>query len=102
MTTPQTTQVDQVTEFPMLYETQEQKDPKALVKFFDPRTKRTWYVLEYDPATQIFYGFTRFKGKTEWGYFNLGNLEKPGSPKGKQILRDPTFQPMPISKIIRR
>lgn len=53
------------------------KDPVVVAKFFNPTGAGTWYVTEYYPQTQEFFGFVSIFGdhNDEWGYFSLSELE---------------------------
>ena len=64
------------------------------VKFFNPILNWTWYVTEYDPADEIFFGLV--KGiETEWGYFSLLELKN-----AKATMRDISFSPTRLGDII--
>jgi hypothetical protein len=71
----------------------------AVVKFFTPWTDWTWYGIEYDPKTQTFWGVVDGFEK-EYGYFNLGELERVTGPHGLQIERDMYFTPTPIAELM--
>jgi len=73
-------------------------DPVVLAKFFDPCSQWTWYATEFDPETEIFYGFViGFEG--EWGSFSLAELEQFRGKLGLPIERDFHFEAKPFSEI---
>ena len=75
--------------FPALYSTEEKKpeEVKVIAKFFCPWSSWTWYATEYDPQTQIFFGFVRGHFD-ELGPFSLDELESIKGPLGWTIERD--------------
>jgi len=63
------------------------------VKFFNPILNWTWYVTEYDPEDEIFFGLV--KGfETEWGSFSLLELNR-----AKGTMRDISFSPIRLGDI---
>ena len=54
-------------------EQREEKDPLVIAKFFNPCGRQTWYVTEFYPEDNLFYGFVSLFGdhNDEWGYFSL-------------------------------
>ncbi len=73
-------------------------DPTAQVKFFDPCGSWTWYATEYDPVDRQFFGLV--KGlETELGYFSLDELEAFRGPMQMGIERDRHFRPCPLSQV---
>ena len=68
-------------------------DSIVYVKFFNPIMNWAWYVTEYDPADEIFFGLV--KGiETEWGYFSLLELKN-----AKATMRDISFSPTRLGDI---
>jgi Protein of unknown function (DUF2958) len=59
---------------PPLYETENDPDARAIVKFFSPYSGWTWWAFEFDPDAQKFFGFVR-GAESEWGYFGLEELD---------------------------
>lgn len=78
---------------PKLYE-QENAGGDAIVhvKFFTPWSSWTWYVTEYDPIEQIFFGLVEGLD-VELGYFSLDELLSVRGPAGLYIERDIHWQP---------
>jgi len=54
------------------------KNPIVIAKFFNPVGKGTWYCTEYNPDTELFFGYVSIFGGDldEWGYFSLDELSK--------------------------
>lgn len=77
------------------------KDPIVVAKFFNPTGAGTWYATEYDPVSQLFFGFASIFGdwNDEWGYFSLNELESYKGTFGLGIERDLYFTPKPFSEI---
>ncbi len=82
---------------PPLYSTENDKDPIAQVKFFDPCGSWTWYATEFD-GTDLFFGLVDGCVK-ELGYFRLSELTSVRGPLGIGIERDLGFTPAPLSKL---
>ena len=82
---------------PLLYATQRQDDPVALLKWFTPDSSWTWYLTEYDPSDRLCFGLV-IGHERELGYFSLDELRSLRGPLGLPIERDLHFQPTPLSK----
>ncbi len=82
---------------PKLGETENTKDPIAVVKFFTPWSNWTWYATEFD-GEDTFFGLVLGFEK-ELGYFSLKELESVRGPMGLGIERDLYFTPKPLSEI---
>jgi hypothetical protein len=78
------------------------KGPIILAMFFNPTGAGTWYVTEYDPKTQTFFGYVSIFGywNDEWGYFSLDELQSYKGKFGLGIERDIYFQEQPASQVI--
>lgn len=74
---------------PALYATENVKAGEKIVhaKFFNAWGAGTWYMVEYNPSTQIAFGFADI-GYGEWGYFSMAELQST-----PQIERDIHFSP---------
>ena len=83
---------------PPLYSQEDNPDPVAPVKFFTPDSTWTWYVIEYDPAEQLFFGLVD-GFEMEFGYFSLDELESVKGPWGLSIERDLHWTPTSVSEI---
>ena len=84
-------------QLPALGETAEQTDPIAIVKFFNPTGIGTWWAVEFDPDSGIFFGKADL-GFPELGSFSLQELESYKGPMGIGIERDIHFTPRPLSQ----
>ncbi|MBI1307073.1 MAG: DUF2958 domain-containing protein [Bacteroidetes bacterium] len=75
------------------------KDPMILAKFFDPCGSATWWISQYDPQTNIAYGYVTGLVCDEWGSVSIEELEAIKRPFGLRIERDLYFTPGSISKV---
>lgn len=69
-------------------------DIKVIVKYFNPDGRETWYAIEYNPKTKMFYGFISVFNdyNDEFGHFSLTELKKFRSQWLKlKIERDKLF-----------
>lgn len=73
-------------------------DPIVQVKFFTPWSNWTWYAIEYDTDTEMFYGLVDGFEK-ELGYFSKAELESITGSFGLKIERDSYFTPKPLSEV---
>lgn len=83
---------------PKLYEQDGKEEQTVHLKFFDPCSNWTWFVLEYDPVEQIFFGLV-IGLETELGYFSLKELQEYRGPLGIGIERDLWFKPKPLHEV---
>ena len=67
------------------------QDIKIIAKFFNPGGSGTWYAVEFDPETGIFYGYVTDLGFNELGSFALAELEEFRGRFGLGIERDMYF-----------
>lgn len=51
------------------------ENPLVIVKLFDPFGSATWYATEYDPETNICYGYVTGLAEDEWGSFSMNEME---------------------------
>ncbi len=77
---------------------EEVKDPLVIAKYFYPASAATWYATEYDPDTNICFGYVTGLQKDEWGYFSLTELSEV-VVHGIKIERDLWFEEQPFSKL---
>ena len=84
---------------PALYSTEEVagEDKILRVKYFTPWAGWTWFGVEYDPETKVFFGFVDGMD-SEWGYFSLEELESIKGPFGLKIERDLYFKPCKLKE----
>lgn len=67
-------------------------DKIVWVKYFDPSSNWTWYLVEYDPKEKIAFGYVQGYER-EWGYFSLSELATVRNRLGLGIERDIYFRP---------
>lgn len=84
-------------QLPPLGATDDQIDPIAIVKFFNPTGIGTWWACEFDPDSGIFFGKADL-GFPELGTFCLAELESYVGPLGIGIERDIHFQAKHLSQ----
>ena len=86
---------------PALYTNENDSDPVAQVKFFDPCGSFTWYATEYD-GKDTFFGkvVSSLCPDGELGYFSLSELQSIKGPLGLGIERDRYWYPTELSKCI--
>jgi hypothetical protein len=95
---------------PKLYETENQKDPLVICKFFSPTLYWHWYAIEGSPVDEdgfydtdkekvdyLFFGLVVGEA-IELGYFSLKELETT-LPYGLAIERDLYFEQKPLSEV---
>ena len=74
------------------------ESPTAKVKLFDPCGSWTWFISEWDPATDECFGLVHGFEK-EYGYFSLQELASIHGPLRIGIEVDVWFTPMPLKEI---
>jgi len=72
-------------------------DPIAIVKFFNPTGIGTWWAVEFNPETGVFFGKADL-GFPELGTFSLEELESYKGPFGLGIERALYWQAKPLSQ----
>jgi len=78
------------------------KEQIVIAKFFNPQGRGTWYLTEYDPETQIAFGFVSIFGdhNDEWGDFAVWELQEIKLPPfGLGIERDIHWEETPADKV---
>ena len=83
---------------PRLYETEDNPNRTAVVKFFTPWSNRTWYISEYDPETGEMFGLVN-GFELEYGYSTIAELESVQGPGGLKIERDLYWKSMTFEAI---
>jgi len=81
---------------PALYETEEQEDPIVYVKLFHPLCGATWLLTEYNPETNICFGYA-YITDGELGYISLEELEELNIA-GLKVERDSSWTPKKLSE----
>jgi hypothetical protein len=82
-------------QIPLLYTTEQEKDPIVRCKLFCPWTDWTLLVTEFDGEDTLF-GWV-YSDYPEWGYSSLSELESVCGPFGLHIERDLYFKPCKMS-----
>jgi len=89
---------------PALYANQDKKpeDVPIVAKFFTPWTSWTWYMTEYDPATERAFGFVTSDmcPQGELGYFSITELRSITGPFGLTIERDLYYSPHTLAQVM--
>lgn len=83
---------------PKIGETQNSRDPVAMIKLFHPMSNWTWYITEYCVEDRLCFGLVDGHEK-ELGYFSLEELENL-KIRGLGVERDLHWIPVPLSKIM--
>ena len=75
---------------------------KIIAKFFNPTGAGTWYAVEYDEKTEMFFGFVSIFNdwNDELGYFSLEELESFRGMFGLGIERDLHFGEYTLQDIL--
>ena len=85
-------------------ETLDDSKKKAVIKYFSPVGRFTWYVIEGEVQKDgdiLFFGYVKGNDPMddEYGYFSLKELESITLPWGLKIERDLHFDPTSIEDI---
>ncbi|QNM84891.1 DUF2958 domain-containing protein [Polaribacter pectinis] len=85
----------------------EKENPLVIAKFFSPVGGATWFASEYDPQTNICYGYVKDLVPSpngiydEFGYFSITELESVTLPFGLKIERDIHFDEITFDELIK-
>lgn len=60
---------------------------KAIIRYYREDNNWNWYVVEYDPDTQTFYGLIDTVNK-RWGIFALRDFQELNKKKPSTVKRD--------------
>lgn len=74
-------------------------DPVIIAKYFYPRGAGTWYAIDYDPESRIFFGFVTGLGFDELGTFSLDEFEEFKDSWGLGIERDLYWKEKTLSEV---
>ena len=80
----------------------EGRDALVLVKVFDPCSRWTWYLTEFDREDRIAFGFVQSglgSDSDELGYVSLDEMESVRNRLGLPLERDLYWTPAPLSKV---
>lgn len=79
---------------------EDQKTGVALVKYFTPDGSATWYLSEYMPEDDVFYGYCDLgNGFPELGYVSRKELRETRGKMGLHIERDYYYKPRTLNEI---
>jgi hypothetical protein len=99
---------DIIKSLPPLYSTEAiaGMDKTAVLKFFFPAGRATYYVVEGErqDGDVLFFGYVVSPlgpDCDEWGYFTLNQLKEVVGPMGLRIERDIHFLPTKMSELIK-
>ena len=82
-----------------LYSQEHEKDPLIVAKLFDPCSAATWFLLEFDPAQRLAFGFVVGLAEDELGYVSLTEMESIKGPLGIGIEQDLYFVQKRLSEV---
>ena len=90
-------------QLPGIYSQVEKRDPIVYAKFFIPKTKRAWFVIEGQEheAGFTFFGYAKSR-RLELKFFSMKTLEALSRALGLPIQRDTRFKPAPWSEVKKR
>ena len=79
---------------PKLYANENSKpeDIKVPLKLFNPTGIGTWYIIEYDPETEMAFGYCDL-GYPELGYVSILELKEVKLPFGLTVEQDVHWDP---------
>lgn len=80
----------------------ELESPIVIAKFFDPCGAATWYAIEYNPETNICFGYVTGLAFDEWGTFSISELESIKRPFGISIERDIHFKEISFKELLNK
>ena len=79
---------------------EEEKTGIALIKYFTPDSSATWYLSEYVPESDVFYGWCDLgTGQPELGYVSRKELRETRGKMGLPIERDYYYTPKPLAEL---
>ena len=89
---------DIVKNIPILYATENLKDPIVHIKLYTPVSSWSWYITEYDPIKDLCFGLVSGH-EIELGYFSIKEFEMINEQQGYSIQVDNSFTPMLLSEV---
>jgi len=89
---------------PGMYETESIPAAEKIVhvRWFTPDSSWTWYIVEYDPKSDVAFGYaynSDYPDGAEWGYIPLTEIRASRGHYNLRIERDLHFSPTPFGKI---
>ena len=90
---------------PPLYSTKDKDTNEIMVylKLFTPDANGTWYIAEYDPETEIMYGFCNPMGDKTYAELDIVSFNELKSIRGSlglPIERDRSWKPKTLKDVI--
>lgn len=82
-----------------LYSQEHVKDPIVCAKLFFSISRATWYVTEYNPVTQIAFGYVKGLMHDEWGYISIPELQSVKLANVFSVEVDLYFEAQPASRL---
>lgn len=90
--------INYITNLPAISDIRNEKDPICHMRFYCPWNGCTWYVMSYNPKTELFFGYI-VKESPSLDFFTLKQLEKIHGPGGERISIDENWKPKKLSEI---
>lgn len=67
-------------------------DAIVVCRYYAPWNADSWYVLEYNPTTQKFFGLVDSSKSTQFDYFSLDTLLDSTGPEDQKVTRDISWE----------
>ena len=83
---------------PNIGETENEENPKALIKLFHPCSSWSWYVVEYSPEDKLCFGVVD-GFEAEMGYFSLEEIQSV-RVMGIGVERDLHWEPVEVKELL--
>lgn len=83
---------------PLLYATEDEKNPLCHIKLFMPDANWTWYIIEIDEDNELCFGYV-VGLENELGYFCISELESIRGALNLPVERDLGFTPTLLSDV---
>ena len=83
---------------PLLYATEDVKNPLCHIKLFTPDSSWSWYIIEIDECNEVCFGYV-VGIERELGYFSISELESIRGPLNSAVERDLHFTPTLLSEV---
>jgi hypothetical protein len=78
------------------------ENPIVIAKFFNPCGSGTWYATEYNPETNICFGYVKGPFGDQWNTFFISELESAERHFGISIERDIYFKEILFEDLIKK
>jgi ParB/RepB/Spo0J family partition protein len=88
-------------ELPALYSHQHLGDEAvAQVRLHSPNGGQNWYVVEYDPRSEVAFGYIEAADGAALDFFNIGVIQEYRSQLGLEVQRDVAWTPKTLAEIM--